>query len=134
MAFGQKSIIGLFSLSHEQNKARFNYAMARKGAMKWSSHSVFATPKHLAFRLPKKSTEHTDDTESRNKQPRAGSPMASLAQGDALRTQQNILQSSCKDKSKIRATKTSVCNLKRLHLPYIFHHPADGDKNGKSYK
>ena len=23
-------IIGLFSLSHEQNKARFNYAMARK--------------------------------------------------------------------------------------------------------
>ena len=31
MAFGQKSIIiGLFSLSHEQNKARFNYAMARK--------------------------------------------------------------------------------------------------------
>ena len=26
----QKSIIGLFSLSHEQNKARFNYAMARK--------------------------------------------------------------------------------------------------------
>ena len=98
------------------------------------SHSVFATPKHLAFRLPKKSTEHTDDTESRNKQPRAGSPTASLAQGDTLRTQQNILQSSCKDKSKIRATKTSVCNLKRLHLPYIFHHPADGDKNGKSYK
>ena len=31
MAYGQKSIIiGLFSLSHEQNKARFNYAMARK--------------------------------------------------------------------------------------------------------
>ena len=28
--------------------------MARKGAMKWNSHSVFATPKHLAFRLPKK--------------------------------------------------------------------------------
>ena len=26
----QKSIIGLFSLSHEQNKARFDYAMARK--------------------------------------------------------------------------------------------------------
>ena len=82
----------------------------------------------------RKSTDHTDDTESRNKQPRAGSPTASLAQGDTLRTQQNILQSSCKDKSKIRATKTSVCNLKRLHLPYIFHHPADGDKNGKSYK
>ena len=26
-------IIGLFSLSHEQNKARFNYAMARKSSM-----------------------------------------------------------------------------------------------------
>ena len=25
-----KRIIGLFSLSHEQNKARFNYAVARK--------------------------------------------------------------------------------------------------------
>ena len=38
--------------------------MARKGAMKWSSHSVFATPKHLAFRLPqKKSTDHTENTE-----------------------------------------------------------------------
>ena len=30
--------------------------MARKGAMKWNSHSVFATPKHLAFRLPPKNT------------------------------------------------------------------------------
>ncbi|OYP43728.1 hypothetical protein CIK89_07765 [Prevotella sp. P4-119] len=124
----------VFVKPDEQNKARFNSAMARKGAMKWNSHSVFATPKHLAFRLLKKFTEHTEYTESRNKQPRAGSPTASLAQGDTLRTQQNILQSSCKDKSKIRATKTSVCNLKRLHLPYIFHHPADGDKNGKSYK
>ena len=47
-------IIGLFSLSHEQNKARFNSAMARKGAMKWNSHSVFATPKHLAVRQLKK--------------------------------------------------------------------------------
>ena len=30
MLLRKKSIIGLFSLSHEQNKARFNYAMARK--------------------------------------------------------------------------------------------------------
>ena len=33
------------------------------GIVKASSHSVFATPKHLAFRLPKKSTDHTEDTE-----------------------------------------------------------------------
>ena len=44
----------VFVKPDEQNKARFNSAMARKGAMKWNSHSVFATPKHLAFRLPKK--------------------------------------------------------------------------------
>ena len=56
--------------------------------------------KTSSLQATKKSTEHTDDTESRNKQPRAGSPTVSLAQGDALRTQQNILQSSCKDKSK----------------------------------
>ena len=44
----------VFVKPDEQNKARFNSAMARKGAMKWNSHSVFATPKHLAFRLLKK--------------------------------------------------------------------------------
>ena len=44
----------VFVKPDEQNKARFNSAMARKGAMKWNSHSVFATPKHLAFRLPQK--------------------------------------------------------------------------------
>ncbi|OYP38000.1 hypothetical protein CIK90_07010 [Prevotella sp. P5-126] len=54
----------VFVKPDEQNKARFNSAMARKGAMKWNSHSVFATPKHLAFRLPpKKSTDHTENTE-----------------------------------------------------------------------
>ena len=53
----------VFVKPDEQNKARFNSAMARKGAMKWNSHSVFATPKHLAFRLPKKATDHTEDTE-----------------------------------------------------------------------
>ncbi|MGM9732330.1 MAG: hypothetical protein ACI3YS_10200 [Prevotella sp.] len=37
--------------------------MARKGAMKWNSHSVFATPKHLADRQLKKSTEDTEYTE-----------------------------------------------------------------------
>ena len=53
----------VFVKPDEQNKARFNSAMARKGAMKWNSHSVFATPKHLAFRLLKKSTDHTENTE-----------------------------------------------------------------------
>ncbi|WP_158214848.1 hypothetical protein [Prevotella sp. P4-98] len=38
----------VFVKPDEQNKARFNSAMARKGAMKWNSHSGFATPKHLA--------------------------------------------------------------------------------------
>ena len=36
----------VFVKPDEQNKARFNSAMARKGAMKWNSHSGFATPKH----------------------------------------------------------------------------------------
>ena len=44
----------VFVKPDEQNKARFNSAMARKGAMKWNFHSVFATPKYLAFRLLKK--------------------------------------------------------------------------------
>ena len=40
----------VFVKPDEQNKARFNSAMARKGAMKWNSHSVFATPKIRAVR------------------------------------------------------------------------------------
>ena len=35
----------VFVKPNEQNRIRSSYAMARKGAMKWSSHSVFATPK-----------------------------------------------------------------------------------------
>ena len=42
----------VFVKPDEQNKARFNSAMARKGAMKWNSHSVFATPKIRAVGDP----------------------------------------------------------------------------------
>ena len=35
----------VFVKPNEQNRIRSSYTMARKGAMKWSSHSVFATPK-----------------------------------------------------------------------------------------
>ena len=48
MARKRRMKSNVFVKPNEQNKARFNSAMARKGAMKWNSHSVFATPKHLA--------------------------------------------------------------------------------------